>query len=150
MHHDQQWLITPSVEEKPPRCLPAYMYKCVYVSIIPDKRVNVAPRTHVYTRVYISPKAISHRRPTDNSYLGEAVFLPTSSEGGMPSSGPCLFLWEFRLSLSFIYTYRFARCKNYKSYLCSGRVIIREKNSRQNSIYNFMYDISKTHLKRNM
>lgn len=49
----------------------------------------------MYTRVHKCarahyPRAISYRRPSDNSYLGEAVFLPTSGGGGMPGSGPCL------------------------------------------------------------
>lgn len=50
---------------------------------VPEKRVKVSltavPCVHVYTRVdtrAYHPRAISYRRPTDNSYLDEAVFLP--------------------------------------------------------------------------
>jgi len=91
MHHDQQWLITPSSKKNHPRCPPARARSLA----VPERRVNASPActracTSVRARARARyPRAISYRRPSDNSYLGEAVFLPTSDGGGMPGSGPC-------------------------------------------------------------
>lgn len=105
------------VEEKSPRCLPAYtrarMCVCVLVCVRAPflKRGWMCPsHTRVHACAYVCayyPRAISYRSPTDNSYLGEAVFLPTSSGGGMRSSqgrAYCVSLWKFRLNLFFTYT----------------------------------------------
>lgn len=57
--------------------------------------LTVARDAYTCTRVWIRtcahyPRAISYRRPTDNSYLDEAVFLPIFGGGGTSSSGLCL------------------------------------------------------------
>lgn len=72
MHHGQQWLITPSKKRKRPGA---------YTSL---KRRVKAPLESCMcsrTRGHQYPGALSYRRPTDNSYLCEAVFLRSTGTG---------------------------------------------------------------------